>query len=224
MQAQANSTQTGDQKSVKKDNFSQTDNPQTKTLPPTPIPQEYYKYEDNSCCPIFCCMGGCGSNNDDCGEFLLILVAIFFAIAIIALIFWGIYELCDLGFVGQAIGVGLGSAFVGAATAIGTLFGVGATCLAAMPVLGSAALAIAGFALAIAGLVFLISFSIKVDNHRAEKALKNISRYKATNQYKEDVEKEIPKDLLWRCNIKSALNELNNRPSSEYEQLLSKNK
>lgn len=128
------------------------------------------------------------------------------------------------GFVGQAIGVGLGSAFVGASTAIGTFFGVGAACLAAIPQIGLAALAITGFALAIAGLIFLIRFSVKVDEHREKKALENISKAKEAGRYKEDVEKETAKDLLWRCNIKSALNELNNKPSSEYEQSLLENK
>ncbi len=209
-------------KNYKQDNFSQTDNNEIKTL--TPITQEDYKHEDNSCGPIFCCMGGCGSCDKDGGEILLIIVLAFLVIAVIALIFWGIYELCDLGFVGQAIGVGLGSAFVGASTAIGTFFGVGAACLAAIPQIGLAALAITGFALAIAGLIFLIRFSVKVDEHREKKALENISKAKEAGRYKEDVEKETAKDLLWRCNIKSALNELNNKPSSEYEQSLLENK
>lgn len=57
-----------------------------------------------------------------------------------------------------------------------------------------------------------------------KKALENISKAKEAGRYKEDVEKETAKDLLWRCNIKSALNELNNKPLSEYEQLLPENK
>lgn len=225
----SNTNQTGDNEKIvkkenyKQDNFSQTNNNEIKTL--TPITQEDYKHEDNSCGPIFCCMGGCGSsNNDGCAEILLFIILALLVIAVIALIFWGIYELCDLGFVGQAIGVGLGSAFVGASTAIGTLFGIGATCLTAIPAIGLAALAITGVALVIAGLIFLIRFSVKVDEHREKKALENISKAKEAGRYKEDVEKETAKDLLWRCNIKSALNELNNKPLSEYEQLLPENK
>lgn len=62
-------------KNYKQDNFSQTDNNEIKTL--TPITQEDYKHEDNSCGPIFCCMGGCGSCDKDGGEILLIIVLAF---------------------------------------------------------------------------------------------------------------------------------------------------
>lgn len=168
-------------------------------------------------------MGSCGSGSKDGDEILVFTFIFLLTITIVALVFWGIYELCDLGFVGQAIGVGLGTAFTGASIAIGTLVGVGAACLATIPAIRLAALAITGFALAIAGLIFLIRFSVKVDKHREKKALENISKAKEAGHYKENVEKKTAKDLLWRCNIKSALNELNSKPSSKYEQLLPDN-
>lgn len=199
----------------KRDNFSQTNNNEIKTL--TPITQENYKHEDNSCGPIFCCMGGSSSKDDGCCEILLFIIIVLFIIAVIALIFWGIYELCDLGFVGQAIGVGLGSAFVGAATAIGTLFGIGAACLAAIPEIGLAALAITGFALAIAGLTFLISFSIKVHDHRYLENFKKVQQAQKDGLYKEDVEKTLSKDIRIYPSIKSELAKLKSKADEPNE-------